>query len=777
MKNQKKINRFICGGLTLILVLSAFTSNAQYQLNGTAVQTSPDSYRLTSDVQWQTGSLWYIKQLDLNNSFDLMFELYFGNHDDGADGITFTLQRQGINAGEPGGGMGATNISPSVIIEYDTYQNTINPWDATDYKDPAYDHITVGIDSFAADHSKAANQLTSPVAAMVGNGNIEDGQWHSTRVKWNAASKTLEVYFDCVLRTSYTGDLLSNVFAGNPLVYYGFTAATGGATNEQSMRGFHFGSTQTINKAICIGDSVQVDISGDQNYSWLPNTNISDPISPKPFLFPTTSTQYIATVSNCYLSWNDTVNVTVNNLPTPNLVDQAICLGDPAATFDAGLYTSYQWSANGTGTNRTTSGTTPGNYTVQVTDANGCKASATGVLTVNALPVAPIIPNQKICLGDAAVTFDAGVGYNSYLWSVNGTGNSNTTSGSTAGSYTCTVSDINGCKASTTAVLTVNPLPVPTISDKSICVGGAAATFDAGAGFSNYSWSGLGAGNSQTTSGSVAGNYTCTVTDINGCIASKTGVLTVNALPAKPTIANQEICAETSTSFDAGAGYTSYLWSGNGTGNTRTTSAKNAGNYTCTVSNAAGCKNSATAVLTVNALPTITLGKDTTICDNNFDKINLVGTTSVVGQIQWSTFETNVKTIQISKAGNYWVSITDAKSCESSDTIAVASLCNDFKLDWPNVITANGDGVNDEFRPKFVDESNYDYVSANVNVKSFLVYDRWGLLMFNSYEDILPRWDGTSKGSTVAPGTYYYIVKYSVSSGKNLEATGYITVL
>ena len=83
--------------------------------------------------------------------------------------------------------------------------------------------------------------------------------------------------------------------------------------------------------------------------------------------------------------------MTVNALPAAAVNSETICDGDPAATFTATSATavSWLWSANGTGTAQTTTGTTAGNYTVVVTDAQGCEsAPATGILTVNALPAA-----------------------------------------------------------------------------------------------------------------------------------------------------------------------------------------------------------------------------------------------------------------------------------------------------------------------------------------------------------------------------------------------------
>jgi len=775
MDKQKKINLLAIILPFLVFQFFSSTINAQYNLVGNAnvFQPIPGTYKLTDDKQWENGSLWYINQIDITNSFDLIFELNFGSNDaTGADGMTFTLQRKGTNAGEAGGGLGATNIAPSLIVEYDTWQNL-------DYNDPVYDHIAIGTDSFAANHSNPVDQLAAPVQASASSINIEDGQWHSTRITWDAPSKTLNVYFDCVLRSHYTGDIVTTIFSGNPLVYYGFTASTGGASNEQSVRGFHFGSPQIINKSICIGDSIQIDISGDQSYSWLPATNISSAVSPDPYLFPVVPTQYVATVSNCYLSWNDTINIKVNSLPLPVIADKSICTGDPAAVFDAGAgYSKYLWSVNGSGSNETTSGTAAGNYKCTVTDTNGCKASATGVLTVDTLPAKPVITNHKICMGDSAITFDAGPGYSSYLWSGKGSGVGQSTKGASAGSYTCTVSNALGCKISATGVLTVNALPSPVIASKAICVGDLAATFDAGAGYSKYLWSANGSGSTQTVQGSIAGNYTCTVTDINGCIGSSSAVLTVNSLPVKPTITNKTICkGDPAATFDAGTGYSKYLWSVNGTGTLQTTKGTSAGNYTCTVSNAAGCKISATGILVVNPLPIVSLDNDISICDNNYNKATIIAKYSGTKQLHWSNSENNIDSIVITHAGTYWVQVKDSNQCSITDTIEVINHCEDYKIEMPNVFTPNGDANNDVFKPLHSDDADFQNLAANLHFINFVVYDRWGIMVFNSGANTLPNWDGRFNGSVVSPGTYYYLVYYSNSAQKTYELSGYVTLL
>ena len=63
--------------------------------------------------------------------------------------------------------------------------------------------------------------------------NVEDCQWHKLRIAWDPATKTMAAYFDGVLRVSYTGDIINNIFNGDRMVFWGFSGATGGSTNLQ----------------------------------------------------------------------------------------------------------------------------------------------------------------------------------------------------------------------------------------------------------------------------------------------------------------------------------------------------------------------------------------------------------------------------------------------------------------------------------------------------------------------------------------------------------------
>ncbi|MCX6183166.1 MAG: gliding motility-associated C-terminal domain-containing protein [Bacteroidetes bacterium] len=332
------------------------------------------------------------------------------------------------------------------------------------------------------------------------------------------------------------------------------------------------------------------------------------------------------------------------------------------------------------------------------------------------------------------------------------------------------------CPADTSAsaTITIDPISV-TINDKSICEG-STTTFDAGSGYSSHAWSGLGAGILQTTNAAVQGTYIVTVTDGLGCTAVDSAYLTVNAFPSPKLGGDTAMCQGQSITLNPQtANSLNYLWSN--AAQTPTISVNTTGQYIVTVSDNIGCSRKDTIFVQVHTLPTVDLGLDKTICDNNYDKVTLTANYSGSKQLLWSTSETNVDSIIITQAGSYWVQITDSNKCSATDEIALTVHCEDFVLTWPDVITPNGDGINDIFKPKGVDDSNFPKVVANVRIISFGVYDRWGRFMFYSEENVLPNWDGKLNGSPAAPGTYYFVIKYQNSAGKAYEIASFMTLL
>ena len=113
--------------------------------------------------------------------------------------------------------MGYDGITPS-LGEFDTYQNG-------EYGDPAYDHIAITSNG-SLSHTAGTN-LDGPANIITGSPNAEDGLPHNIRIIWDAPTQTISAYVDCTLRVTYTGDVISDIFGGDPHVYFGFTGGTG----------------------------------------------------------------------------------------------------------------------------------------------------------------------------------------------------------------------------------------------------------------------------------------------------------------------------------------------------------------------------------------------------------------------------------------------------------------------------------------------------------------------------------------------------------------------
>ncbi|MEM1023536.1 MAG: L-type lectin-domain containing protein [Myxococcota bacterium] len=208
------------GTLALLVPVHSWaqTSVEEFELGGSAQVVSRDCIRLTDDHPFLSGSAWFHRPLDLGKPFELRLSLVLGMKDtQGADGIAFVLH-PGMGTGWRGEGMGISGLSPSVAIEFDTYQNH-------HLGDPAEDHLGVVVngDPF---HSGA-----KPVQLR----NLEDGQRHRLRIDWTPETGRLRVYFDDVQRLDVPGSMLEQVFGPKPILHWGMTAATGRLSNDQQI--------------------------------------------------------------------------------------------------------------------------------------------------------------------------------------------------------------------------------------------------------------------------------------------------------------------------------------------------------------------------------------------------------------------------------------------------------------------------------------------------------------------------------------------------------------
>jgi hypothetical protein len=222
--------------ITIAFTLSCLQVLGQFVTTDSAVSLGGGFYRLTKPANNELGYMWHQLAYDFSTDFMVQGKMYFGTDIHGADGITFVMQSNcaGASGTAAGGGIGYYQMpGNSIGVEFDTYQN-ISGTGNQDNADPAFDHIAVE-KMGNVNHADLANTLVAPVQMSSTTTQVKDGNWHDFKITYNVSTHVLEVYFDNVLRVSFTYDIVANIFGGNPLAYWGFSSSTGGQNNLQEV--------------------------------------------------------------------------------------------------------------------------------------------------------------------------------------------------------------------------------------------------------------------------------------------------------------------------------------------------------------------------------------------------------------------------------------------------------------------------------------------------------------------------------------------------------------
>ena len=278
----------------------------------------------------------------------------------------------------------------------------------------------------------------------------------------------------------------------------------------------------------------------------------------------------------------------------------------------------YQYVWTNTAATPGLQGVDCGQYTLTVTDALGCTHEETASLTCPAVIQITSLATQPVkCFGgsDGSATVQAtgGNGNLNYVWSDANAQINPAASGLGIGTYTVTITDGNGCNITATATVTQPPvLQTSTAKTDVTCFDGAdgTATANPTGGVTPYSYAWTAVQSNQTATGLLAGAYTVTVTDANGCtVTSSTTLLepatavSVNAVQTKIACFEESNGSALATASGGNGAPFSYVWSNNT--NAAAATSLPVGSYSVTASDSKGC--SVTQSLNIQEYDSITV--------------------------------------------------------------------------------------------------------------------------------------------------------------------------
>jgi large repetitive protein len=366
-----------------------------------------------------------------------------------------------------------------------------------------------------------------------------------------------------------------------------------------------------------------------------------------------------------------------------------LCNGGSTGSITAsagGGTPGYTYSLNGgpAQVSGTFSGRPAGAYTITVTDLNGCAATASGNITQPTLLVLAMSSTNANCTfanGVATVTPSGGTINYTYSWSGGG-GSGSSTTGVVSGNYNVTVTDANGCVA--TGSVSVGTTPGGTASITGLtnvtCNGASNGSMTASmtstsATSYTYSWS-PGGQITQTATGLGPNTYVVTVTDNFGCVSTATATITQPPVLTLGLGITNVSCNGgfdgTITATPAGGTPTyTYSWTPN-VGSGSSISNLPTGNYSCVVTDLAGCTATQTTTINQPTALAITFTVTNTTCNQSNGGFSVTGSGgfppyqfSIGGPFGSGTTFSNLA------AGTYNVSIRDANLCTATFPVSI----------------------------------------------------------------------------------------------------------
>jgi len=397
-----------------------------------------------------------------------------------------------------------------------------------------------------------------------------------------------------------------------------------------------------------------------------------------------------------------------------------------------------------------------------VTDFDSTSIVVKPIATVNTTDTT-VCENSQI---NITVTGNA----DSYLWSDNlGTGSSKDITVSSSYTYYITAS-LNGCDVKDSVVITSKSLPTANASaDISICSGDSTQVSVLG-NATSYIWdNGLGNNVFSKVKPTITTTYNVTGT-LNGCTNSDYTVVIVYNSPIVNLTKDTTICVGSTIELVLNNTYT-YTWSNNSNASTITLDPTVDTKYFVTIFSLANCTN----VDSINVLVNTVLADFTVDSLEGFEPLSVVFTDNSVSAISyhWDFGDNNTSTEQnpaytYTTKGSYPVILTVTSSAGCQDTASLTILVKEkpFSFKIPNVITPNGDMINDYFKIE----------GDGLNSCIIKIFNRWGTYI-TEIDNCKEGWDGTLNGNDVPDGVYFYTITLTNNAGENKDYKGFFELV
>lgn len=624
--------------------------------------SNPDELILTNAANSQSGGVFWSEPIDPSIctkwivEFD--YRIWGGS---AADGIAFCFLDVPPAGFVSGGGVGIPGTSNGLKVILDTWNNCGGPNPELQiFNGVGYNECAPGI--FKVDNSSGTL------------GFVRSNAYQPAKITYD--NGTIEFYINNILYLSVFSPV---TFSG----YMGFTASTGGANDQHSVKNVIIYTEQAESEAgpesvsTCSNTPIQIGTIDNPlfEYSWSPTTGLDNPYISNPTVTLTNS-------SGSPL--NQTYTVTTSLAANPG-----VC--PTTDDIDVTIYSTYDeiLDINQCGGDYVFDGVTysqSGQHIANFTSSNGCDSMVTLNLNIWDLPILNVL-DQVICLNDNIIL--QATGAQTYQWIPANPGdgidgNLSVTPNVTT-IYTVTGIDGNGCSATASATVTVNDLPNINASASiyEICIGDS--TVLSAEGGLEYSWEGNNLFDpflaTQTIFPTLSGTYILSGTDINGCSNTDDIDITVNPLPTIDLLVNpSEICFGEQATLSA-SGASVYSWQGSNivfnNGNNITVAPDDSENYLVIGTSIHGCTDSLNYYLNVNPLPILTITPSQEICFGDSATIFVQGADAYA----WDPIIQNQDDMQLATVSplnttTYTVIGTDLNGCESSinSTIIIIPL-------------------------------------------------------------------------------------------------------